>query len=290
MSAKIRAIQGKGDWTETPPTGMNDGDIYQLGNDFVIQGGVLRPETGAALVSESSIPGMSVQVAAGIIYVENTAWVEGSFAPRYYQVVRDSAETGIAISSNPSGQTRYDAIVQEIDKVTTPNDDASNVCPITVVEGTPGSTTITIPDNSELLAVIEVADGETVITDSEIVDYRKKIFGTPNFTSPEIQVYEDDTTITFDLEWGKYNKFWVAIEGDRTLAFDNVPVGQPFIIYIEQADGGGHTPTLPAGIITSGGEAIEFATDDGAVDVLGLVLLPNGDYQVTVIDSDLQTP
>lgn len=285
--AHIRAINGKGDWTDTPPTGMNDGDVINLTNDFVVSAGVVLPEAGNALVTQSGTPGMHVQVAAGIIYVENSNWIINSFEPRFWQVVRNAATTNIAISSNSSGQLRYDAVCQEVDTVTTPNDDASNVCPIAVIEGTPGDTTITIPADHELLAVIEVADGETSITNSEILDYRTPVFARHGFSNPGFVELDDDTTVTFDAEYGVYNRFFVAIEGNRTLTFDNFPIGQFVTIYIQQADGGGHTPTFSDSIVTSNGASISFSSADGAIDCLGVMLLPSGDYHVSIVDSNI---
>jgi hypothetical protein len=284
---KVRAIDGKGDWTDVPPTGMNDGDVINIINDFVVNAGVVLPEAGNALVTQSDTPGMHVKVAAGIIYVENSAWTQNSYEPRFWQVVRNAATTAVAISSNSSGQLRYDAICQEVDTVTTPNDNADNICPITVVEGTPGETTVTIPDDHELLAIVAVADGETSITNSEIVDYRTPVFGRHGFINPGFVELDDDTTITFDAEYGVYNRFFVAIEGNRTLTFDNFPVGQFITIYIQQADGGGQVPTFSDSIVTNNGVGITFSGADGAIDVLGVLLLPSGDYHVSLLDSNL---
>lgn len=173
--AKVRLIQGKGDWTDVPPTGASDADLSHLANDFIEDGGVIKPENGNALVEESDTPGMHVKVAPGVIYVENSSWTENSVEPRTYQVVRDTEETGVTIASNSSGSTRIDLICQEIDKVTTPNDDADNVCPITVVQGTPGAGIPATPNDHERLAYVTVADGETSITNAEITDTRRTV-------------------------------------------------------------------------------------------------------------------
>lgn len=285
--ARVRLIQGKGDWEATPPTGASDADLYQLANDMVASGGVLRPENGEGLVTENSTPSMDVLVAPGVIYVENAAWTATGYEPKFYQVVRPDVTT-VTISSNPSGQTRYDAIVQEIDKVTEPNDDADNVCPITYVEGTPGSMSIDIPDNSELLGVIEVVDGATVITNSSIADYRRKVVGIPGFISPDIQVYDDASTVTFDCGWGYYNKFFVTLGGNRTIAFTNLPAGFPVTVHFQQGSGGNKVPNISGDVITTDGEALEFSTDAGAIDHVGFILLPTGDIQVTMISPNLQ--
>lgn len=282
MSAKVRAIQGKGDWSAIPPTGMNDGDVYGVGNDFLAQGGVVNRDAGEAFVEESDTPGMSVKVALGIIYVENSSWNFGSWEPRFFQVARDAETTGITISSNPSGQTRFDIVCQEVDKITVPNDDADNVCPITVVEGTPGAGIPNVPGDMEPLAVVEVADGETIITNDLITDVRRQVYARPQSTNGNIQELVDGSTVTFDLEWGKYDKFFVEIAGNRTFAFDNVPYGLPFLIYVQQGSGGSHTPTFPSSI-TDDGDALEFATAAGAIDAFVVVLLPTNDYSIVKV-------
>jgi hypothetical protein len=190
--AKLRIINGKGDSTATPPTGADDHDLQSFANDFVIQSGVVDLNGGDCLVTESGTPGMHVQVAAGTVYVENSSWTQNSTEPRYYIVTRDSAETNVTISSNPSGSTRIDLVCQEIDKVTTPNDTGSNVVPITVVEGTPGSGQPATPNDHELLAVVTVADGATSITNSEIEDSRQQI----NFKPTKKRVTSEASSAT----------------------------------------------------------------------------------------------
>lgn len=175
MAARIRLINGKGDWTDVPPTGATDADLSHIVNDIISNGGVVDLAGGDCLVEESGTPGMHVKVAAGTVYVENAAWSQNSFEPRVYQVVRDSETTNVSISSNPSGSTRIDVICQKIDKVTTPDDDASNVCPIVVVAGTPGAGVPATPSNHEALAQVTVVSGETSITNSEIADVRREM-------------------------------------------------------------------------------------------------------------------
>lgn len=287
--ARVRIINGKGDWGAEPPTGADDHDLQTFVNDFVSAGGVLDLAGGDALVEESDTPGMSVKVGAGTIYVENSSWVENSLEPRHFVVVRDSETTGVTIASNPSGSTRYDLICQEVDKVTTPNDTASNVCPITVFQGTPGAGIPSTPNDMELLAVVEVASGETSITTAEISDERRQIqINLPAFQSP-MQEVADAATVTFDLENGVYNKFLVAITAPRTLAVSNVPVGIPFMVSIQQDGGGGDGVTWWANILWQDGEAPDFSgSADGAYDTFGFIKMANGDYQGFVVGQNLQ--
>lgn len=171
---KVRLIQGKGDWEATPPTGASDADLYQLANDLVVQGGVVSKSAGDSLVHELDTPGLGVTIDPGTIYVPNSDWSPNSILPRYYQVVADNPED-LALASNSSGLDRVDLICVMIDKVTTPNDDASNVCPYVVVAGTPGGGAPAVPDDHELLATVLVVDGATSIVNADIEDNRRNI-------------------------------------------------------------------------------------------------------------------
>ena len=284
MAGRIRIINGKGDWGATPPTGADDHDLQSFSNDFVASGGVLRPEAGELLVEEQDTPNMGVKVAPGIVYVDNSSWTSTSFEPQYYVVTRDAEEL-LDISSNPSGQTRYDMICQSIDKVTTPDDTASNVCDLVVVEGTPGETELTIPNDYELLAVVEVVDGATSITNAEILDYRRRVFVHPSATNAGIYGNLDDTTITFDVSL--YDKHEVILEGNRTLAVTGALLGKPFIIKLIQDEGGNRTVTWFSTINWAGGAAPTLTTTAGKADVFGFMLNSSGDYDGFVIGLNL---
>lgn len=276
---KLRLINGKGDYTADPPTGATAGDLYHMANDFIEQEGVLHLESDC-IVAQSGTPGMSVQVATGIVYVLNSSWAEDSEEPKFFQVVRDAIESPVNISSNPSGSTRIDLICQEIDKVTTPNDDADNVCPITVVEGTPGGGAPAVPDDHYALAQVSVASGATSITNGNITDLREQVYmGPRSFNSP-IQNVADAGTMTFNLQNGKYNKFYAGpITADRTFAVSNVPEGLPFLIMVEMGSGSPNTPTWWSDILWSpDGADPEMTTTLGAVDSFLFIKLASGDY------------
>ena len=283
MSKKVSLIQGKGDWQADPPTGASDHDLMHIINDFFEDGGVLDLVNGDFLVEQSDTPGMHVKVGAGTIYVPNSSWVKNSWEPKFYRVISDAEETGIAIASNASGQTRIDLICQKIDKITAPNDDADNVCPIVVVAGTPGSGAPAVPNDHEVLAEVEVADGETSITTAEITDRRRQIFVRPNIINHGIKTVEDGANVTFDSEDGKYTKFFVEVAGDRNLLFDNVPVGLPLTLFIKQGSGGDHDPVFPASGFVWGpyGQDPVWASSEGEYDVFVVEKLPDGTYLAT---------
>lgn len=239
MSRQIRLINGKGDWTATPPTGATDADLYQLANDFVVQAGVVDLDGGDALVTEPDTPGLSVKVAAGTIYVLNSTWSVNTNEPKFYQIVAD-ADEDIAISSNSSGDDRIDLICQSVDKVTNPNDNADNVCPIEVVEGTPGAGEPAVPADHELLAVVTVSDGATGILNADIEDRRRQVYLQTRDINEDFVDLVDGVTITVDLSQRK-RKFRVTLGGNRTIAVTNAKEGDTFYLRLTN-DGTARTP------------------------------------------------
>lgn len=225
---KVRLIQGKGDWTSSPPTGASDADLYQLSNDFIVQGGVLDLDGGDALVTELDTPEYKVQIAKGTIYVLNSAWTQNSHEPKFYQVVSDAVEE-LDITTNSSGSTRVDLVALKIDKVTTPNDDGDNVVPFVVIEGTPGAGAPALPDDHELLATLTLPDGYAAVTNSMIADGRKQIYLETRDINNGFLDLVDGSTITIDLSQKK-RKFRVTLAGNRTFAVTNPKLGDTFYL------------------------------------------------------------
>lgn len=276
--AKVRIINGKGDWGAEPPTGADDHDLQTFADDFIAQGGVLFEEDGSALVTQSGTPGMSVQVAKGVIYVPNSSWTENSAEPKFYIVVRDAITVAVPITSNPAGSTRIDLVCQQIDKITTPNDDADNVCPITVVAGTPGGGIPSTPNDYEVLAQVSVPSGATSITNANITDARRRVFAYPHLSNPGIKIVADAATITFDSENGKYNKFYTTVTANRQLAVANIPIGMPFTVFIEQGSGGSKIPLWWTTILWDFGIVPIFATSAGSIGAYTFIKLASGNY------------
>lgn len=246
MSRTVRLIQGKGDWEATPPTGASDADLYQLANDFIVQGGVVNLDGGDAVVTELDTPGYGVKVAPGVLYVPNSSWIANSNEPRYYQVVGD-VEEEIEISTNSSGSTRVDLIAQKIDKVTPPNDEATNVSPLVVIEGTPGGGAPSVPVNHLLLSTLTLPDGFAAVTNSMIVDNRQQVYLETRDINDDFVTLTDASTITIDLAATRKRKFRVTFGGNRTFVIDNPKEGNT--IYLRTTnDGTARTPVWPANV------------------------------------------
>lgn len=230
MSRTLRLINGKGDWEDTPPTGATDSDLYHLGNDFIVQGGVVDLEAGDALVTESDTPGFSVKVQKGIIYVENSAWLHASNVPRFYQVVGDSDDT-VAVPTNSSGSTRVDLICQKIDKITPPNDDADNVAPLVRVAGTPGAGAPAVPDDHLLLATLTLPDGYSAVTNDMIEDNRQQVYLETKDINGGFTEVADTANITINLGTTKIRKFLVGpLTANRNFNLTNPKKGD--VVYV----------------------------------------------------------
>lgn len=247
MARRTRLINGKGNWEAEPPTGASDADLYQLANDFIPQGGVVDLAGGDAEVTEADTPARSVKVAAGTIYVPNSSWVQNSDEPRYYQIIGDADEV-LSLSTNSSGSTRIDKIAQKIDKVTAPNDEATNVSPLVVIEGTPGAGVPATPADHEALASVSLADGYATVTNAMITDLRRQVYldSKQSLVQGGFTTLADGATITLDLATG-IRKFRVTLGGNRDIVFANPKQGDAFYLRITN-DGTARTPDWPGTI------------------------------------------
>ena len=174
MAKRITVINGKGDFTATPPTGVDTGDWMSLESILIADEGVINVSGDKLLVRELAAPSMKVRVNPGQCYIENSDFTADSLQNKYFLFKMDSEEE-LDISSNASGSTRIDLICAEVDKVTSPDNTGANVALLTVVEGTPGAGVPATPDDHLKLAEVEVGDGVTSITDSDITDSRVEV-------------------------------------------------------------------------------------------------------------------
>lgn len=116
---------------------------------------------------------MSVDVAKGQCFVDNASYVANTAnLTRFWGVLNDTI-INLPISTNTSGLTRYDIIIFKVDTTAAPNDYATNVATIEVVEGTAGAGVPATPNNALKLCEIEIPDGTTTqIVDADITDTR----------------------------------------------------------------------------------------------------------------------
>ena len=157
--------------------GANEGYIQGFQDDIIngVAGGVADKTGGQCLVTQNSPLGMSVLVADGVVYIPNADYIANlATATKYYRVVI-KAEDPVTIPSNTSGSDCQHGLDVVVDKVTVPNEYASNIATLVVTLGTPGAGAPAVPDNGYRLAEVEVVDGATQIANASITDSRTQI-------------------------------------------------------------------------------------------------------------------
>lgn len=125
--------------------------------------------TAALQVTQSTVPAMTVQVAAGVAVITGT---DQSFQGKYL-VREEAATTGVAIGAAPGTGQRNDIVGI---RVRDPNatGPAGNDAVITVVAGTPSASPVdpTLPSSFLSLARVRVPAGTASITNALIDDLR----------------------------------------------------------------------------------------------------------------------
>lgn len=159
--------------------------INRITSRLLVNAGVLAED--ALEVTEAGSPDNTVVVAVGDIAIGDNS--PSATAPAYYYhgwVDSAHAET---VSANASGNPRIDVIVAFVDLtvVDDTNSDNPGALDFMIVAGTPGATPAA-PDDSAIqtavgasnpwiaLAQIDVANGFSSITDSDITDLRPQAF------------------------------------------------------------------------------------------------------------------
>lgn len=174
MAKQVRIIDRMGDYTQG--VGADTADFMNYVNNTLSESCVVR-DTDLKVTEKGSGADMSVDVAVGDAYILNSSWTAGSLDETKFFAVASDAISNVTITANSSGNPRIDIIVATVDKITPPNDEATNVFTVTAVAGTPaGSPTApATPANSIKLAEIAVANGATSIVNANITDTRKHL-------------------------------------------------------------------------------------------------------------------
>lgn len=179
MSLYVTSINGMGSGEDSLGgalqnlAGMDQADHMHIASDFINQAGVVSiPDTDFE-VTEDSPASNDVIVAPGTCYVLNDLYVKNGSLLHYWRVESD-ADAAVTIAANASGNPRIDIICVKVDTAVSPDDNASNVASVVVVQGTPAASPSVpaTPANHLKLAEIAVANGFTTITNSEITDTR----------------------------------------------------------------------------------------------------------------------
>ncbi len=206
MAIQITAINGMGSITESggtyTTTGMEANDHMHISEDFILNAGVVSIIDDDFEVTQSDTPGKSVKVSSGRAYVYNSDYSIASLSEQKFWRCKSDVAEEVAISDNTSGNPRIDIICIKVDTTATPDDEATNVASLVVVEGTPAaSPSIPSTPNKHLkLAEIAVANGFVSILDANITDVRPIVtFGSQSgdWKSPNATwTYASATTIT----------------------------------------------------------------------------------------------
>ena len=154
-------------------TGAEEDDLLYFSNHYLLQSG--RIDSGDFLVSERAAgANMSVDVAKGRIFIDNSSYVVNTDGTTRFWAALNDAVVNKTISANVSGNPRIDIITVKMTTATAPDDEASNVISVEVVEGTPAGSPVApaTPSNSYKIAEIAVASGATSIVDANITDTR----------------------------------------------------------------------------------------------------------------------
>lgn len=156
---------------------VDNGTDYQPGQHMplenaIAQAGVFDLSRTDYAVTQNGTPNLSVNVAKGEAFVENSSWVYGTGDVKYWPVW-SSATENVAISANSSGNPRIDIICVKVDS-TAAGTQGSLAGSVVAIAGTPASVPVvpSTPANHYKLAEVAVANGATTITNANITDRR----------------------------------------------------------------------------------------------------------------------
>jgi len=128
-------------------------------------------ESGDLEVTEKGTPNMSVDVAAGSAYVQG----DQSTTQGHYRIYNDATVNKAIAASNPTNP-RKDRVIAQV-KDSTDIGGALDEWEIQVLTGTPAPAPVVpdLPDDALDLAIVDVGNGVTEITNANITDQRSQI-------------------------------------------------------------------------------------------------------------------
>lgn len=130
------------------------------------------PVTGDLLVTQNGTPNMSVNVAAGHVWIDGTE----SATQGAYHCYNDATKNLVIAASDPTNP-RKDLVVAKVQDAAYSG--AVNAWTLAVVTGTPAASPAepAVPANAVVLAMINVAALATTITNANITDRRRRACG-----------------------------------------------------------------------------------------------------------------
>lgn len=178
MAHYVTSINGMGsaiiDGLNVVTEGMRAEDHMHFSEDFIDVEGV-RGASDFLVTQRGAGANKSVDVAGGVGYVLNSSYSALSATNTRFWRDKMTATENVVIADNASGNPRIDVIALEIDTGASPDDEATNVGQLVVIQGTPAAspTAPSLDANQIKLAQVAVANGFTSITNANITDYRK---------------------------------------------------------------------------------------------------------------------
>jgi hypothetical protein len=130
------------------------------------------PAAGDLLVTQNGTPNMSVNVAAGHVWIDGTE----SATQGAYKAYNDATKNLVVAASDPTNP-RKDLVVAKVQDAAYSG--ATNAWTLAVVTGTPAGSPAepAVPANAVVLAMINVAALATTVTTANITDRRRRACG-----------------------------------------------------------------------------------------------------------------
>lgn len=212
MSVNIRVRNGLEPDIYSGEGGMTEGDLRGPQSDMLKgNSGVVDRANGHCLVHAAAIPDMSIVVDPGVAYIPNSSFDEddsNSIKSWEAVIAGTTFSRTLGINPNSSGQTRVDLVCVKLDPGAIPDEHASDIAELIVVEGTPGAGVPETPAFHTAFAKLNVIDGEVEIENADITDLREQIVlkneflpgvRTTTITSSSTPTPNADTTDVYDI-------------------------------------------------------------------------------------------
>jgi len=147
----------------------NDAGAFTTLHTAIYSEGVADKSRGDFEVTGTA--GQSVNIAKGMAFIENDAYIYGTLNQKFWPVANDTS-TNLTISPNASGSTRIDLVCIKLDDSVTAGNDGANAPSYVAVEGTPGAGAPATPDDHLALSQLNLVSGFSSIGSGDITDLR----------------------------------------------------------------------------------------------------------------------
>jgi hypothetical protein len=182
--------------------------------------GIYDKASGQSLVSERGAgANLSVDVAAGIAIVDNSAYAAGDGNSKFHVVQWDATENVSVTAADPTNP-RIDLVAVKVDNAATAGARGSGSSSIAIITGTAAASP-TVPsfpaDGNDYLGVgqYEIPAGATTVVDAYITDTRVQ-----TLVSPEAMGLANNDSLLLEKSSG------ATVSGIKMTATDEIEVGE----------------------------------------------------------------